>query len=60
MKTRDMVQYARALYAAHGDRAEVEAARKAQGEKAAGNADSAREWQKIRLHIKELRGPRAT
>ena len=53
MKTQEIVQYAHALYEAHGDKAEAEAAQKATDEKAAGNADEAEKWQKIRMHIKE-------
>lgn len=60
MKMQDIAQYAHALYEAHGDKAEAEAARKASDEEAAGNEAAAEKWLKIRRHIKELRGPRAT
>jgi hypothetical protein len=56
----DLVQYARNLYDAHGDRAEAEAAQKAAAARHDGNSDDAAKWDKIRFHIKELRGPRAT
>lgn len=60
MQTSIITQYAHALYAAHGDRAEHEAARKAQVANGNGESDEAKRWQSIRLHIKELRGARQT
>mgnify|MGYP000498256745 CR=1 FL=1 len=51
----DITQYAHALYEAHGDKAEAEAAQKARN---AQNSAESRKWDKIRLHIKELRGAR--
>jgi hypothetical protein len=60
MKMQDIAQHAHALYRAHGDKAEVEAAQRAASEAQSGNAAEAEKWRKIRLHIKELRGPRAT
>lgn len=60
MKMQEIVQHAHALYRAHGDKAEAEAARKASAEEAAGNPGEAEVWEKIRRQIKELRGPRAT
>jgi len=60
MGTSDLIQYAHALYSAHGDKAEAEAAQKAvQAEAANDNAEAAR-WRLIRGHIKELRGPKST
>ena len=56
MDHKDLVQYARSLYDAHGDKAEAEAAQKAATAKDAGNLDDAETWDKIRLHIRELRG----
>lgn len=53
-KTR--VQYARSLYDAHGDKAEAEAAQKAATARMAGHATHAETWEKIRAHIRELRG----
>ena len=53
----EITQYAHSLFAAHGDRAEAEAAQKARDAKS--DADT-RKWEKIRLHIKELRGARQT
>jgi hypothetical protein len=60
MDHKDLVQYARSLFDAHGDKAEAEAAQKAATAREAGKADDAEKWEKIRSHIKELRGPRAT
>jgi hypothetical protein len=60
MQTKDIIQYAHALYDAHGDKAEAEAAQKAVAAKAEGNAEDAAKWDKIRAHIKEIRGPKAT
>ncbi len=59
MKMQEIVQHAHALYEAHGDKAEAEAAQKASSEAAAGHAEEAEKWEKIRAHIQELRGPRA-
>jgi hypothetical protein len=58
MEHKDLVQYARSLYDAHGDKAEAEAAQKAAAARDAGDADEAEKWDKIRSHIKELRGAR--
>ncbi|TBX27539.1 hypothetical protein [Nioella sediminis] len=60
MGTSDLIQYAHALYNAHGDKAEAEAAQKALSEEEAGNAEEAQKWRAIRGHIKELRGPKST
>ncbi|MEJ6389005.1 hypothetical protein [Gymnodinialimonas ulvae] len=53
----DITQYAHALFVAHGDKAEAEAAQKARN---AQNTAESRKWDQIRLHIKELRGARQT
>lgn len=60
MGTRDLIQYAHALFSAHGDKAEAEAAQKALAEEATGNLAEAEKWRAIRGHIRELRGPKAT
>ncbi|WP_224815219.1 hypothetical protein [Hasllibacter sp. MH4015] len=57
MQHAEMTQYAHALYRARGDKAEVEAAQKARDAK---TETDARKWERIRLHIKELRGARQT
>ncbi len=50
-------QYARALYTAHGDRAEAEAAKKMRDSEAAGNRQEAQNWQAVRQTIRQIRGP---
>ena len=60
MQHKDLVQYARSLYDAHGDKAEAEAAQKAAAAREAGDTADAEKWEKIRTHIKELRGARET
>ncbi len=50
-------QYARALYQAHGDKAEAEPAQKARDCEAAGKPDEAEHWQAVRRAIREFRGP---
>lgn len=58
MQTGSTTRYAHALYRAHGDMAEVEAARKAQAANDEGQPEEAARWQSIRMHIRELRGAR--
>lgn len=58
MNHKDLVQYARSLFDAHGDKAEAEAAQKAATARDAGKTEDAEKWEKIRGHIKELRGAR--
>ncbi|MDW4498541.1 hypothetical protein R5H30_11155 [Sulfitobacter sp. D35] len=50
-------EYARALYRAHGDAAEAEAAKRARDCQTSGKTDEAQNWQAIRRTIHELRGP---
>jgi len=50
-------QYARALYHAHGDKAEAEAAQKARECETAGKTAEAEQWQAVRRAIREFRGP---
>lgn len=57
MKLSEIGDYAHRLYAAHGDRAEYEAAQKvleAERRKDPGQAD---DWRRIREAIRGLRGP---
>lgn len=51
-------EYARALYSAHGDQAEAEAARRARECVAAGRPEEADDWTAIRRAISGIRGPR--
>ena len=50
-------QHALALYRAHGDRAEAEAARNRKLCEARGDTEEAEQWQAIRGAIRTLRGP---
>ncbi|NNE86781.1 MAG: hypothetical protein HKN27_01790 [Silicimonas sp.] len=59
MQIAKITEYARALYAAHGDKAEAEAAQKAKGFESRGDVASAETWRAIRRAIKEFRGARA-
>jgi hypothetical protein len=49
-------EYARALYQAHGDAAEAEAARKARNCVDAGRTKEAEDWTAVRRTIRQLRG----
>ena len=51
-----IVEYARALYNAHGDKAEAEAAQKVRECEEAGKTGEAEDWKAIRTAIKEMRG----
>lgn len=51
-------EYARALFSAHGDRAEAEAAQRMRECEEAGRSDEARDWKKIRRAVNGMRGPR--
>lgn len=60
MQTTQVAQYARQLLDAHGDRAEVEAARKVQEAESRGARDEAENWRRVRAAIHELRPPHAS
>ncbi len=49
-------EIAHALYRAHGDKAEIEAAQKEQHYKDAGNTDEAEKWRAIRGSVRQMRG----
>ncbi len=49
-------EYARALYNAHGDKAEAEVAQKMRKCDEAGKTDEAGDWKKIREAIRAMRG----
>ena len=57
MNINEFQQHARKLYAAHGDRAEFEAAQRARKSLEAGNKEEAEDWRRIRSAIRQLRGP---
>lgn len=50
-------EYARALYRAHGNKAEAEAASRLRQSEQTGNQDEAENWRRIRQAISQLRGP---
>ncbi|UWQ29834.1 hypothetical protein [Leisingera sp. M523] len=50
-------EYARALYSAHGDKAELEAAQKMRACEDAGKDGEAADWKAVRQAIRALRGP---
>ncbi|KIC12322.1 hypothetical protein RA19_03570 [Leisingera sp. ANG-M1] len=50
-------EYARALYAAHGDKAEAEAAQKMRACEEAGKDDEAADWKAVRQAVRAMRGP---
>lgn len=56
MKASKVAEYARALYEAHGDKAEVEAAQKAKQHEDAGETKDAETWRAIRAAVREIRG----
>lgn len=56
MEASKVAEYARALYEAHGDKAEVEAAQKAKQHEDAGEKKDAETWRAIRAAIREIRG----
>lgn len=60
METAKVMEYARSLFTAHGDKAEAEAARKAKEAEDAGKADEAENWQSVRAAIRQMRGPNAS
>lgn len=55
MKHSEIVDYAHRLYAAHGDKAEAEAAQNVKRHEAAGEEAEAADWRRIRESIHELR-----
>lgn len=60
MELTKISEYARALYSAHGDKAEAEAARKARESEDAGNDGEAETWRAIQRAVSQLRGPYAS
>ena len=56
MEMTKIAEYARALYDAHGDKAEAEAARKAKQFEEAGDTEQAETWRSVRAAIAQLRG----
>jgi len=56
MLGQNVADYARALYEAHGDAAEAEAAQKMRAAEADGNAEELDQWRAIREAVRALRG----
>lgn len=56
MQMSDVSKYARALYNAHGDQAEAEAAQKATSFEAANDTAQAEQWRSVQRAIRGLRG----
>ncbi len=56
MEISKVTEYARALYEAHGDKAEAEAAMKAKQHEEAGEEGEAADWNAIRAAIRGIRG----
>lgn len=56
MKTTKIAEYARALYEAHGDKAEAEAAQKMAAAEAEGKTDEMEQWRSVREAVRALRG----
>lgn len=56
MEIAKIAEYARALYDAHGDKAEAEAAQRAKKHEDAGEETEAETWRAIRKAISEIRG----
>ena len=54
MEMAKITEYARALYEAHGDKAEAEAAQKARQHEDAGDAAEAETWRAVRKAISEI------
>ena len=55
MKETEIIDYARRLYEAHGDKAEAEAAQKEREARESGDVDGADNWARIRLAIHDMR-----
>ncbi|UWQ20374.1 hypothetical protein K3554_10230 [Jannaschia sp. W003] len=56
MEASRVTGYAHALYHAHGDVAEAEAAQKARRFAEAGRANEAEDWRAVRIAIRQMRG----
>ena len=57
MKATKVAEHARQLLEAHGDKAEAEAAQKANEHEAKGNTEDAANWRRVRAAIHEMRSP---
>ncbi|ANB33371.1 hypothetical protein JMM63_18485 [Rhodovulum sulfidophilum] len=57
METAKVMDYARSLLAARGDKAQAEAAQKAAALEKDGRAEDARTWRAIESALREMRAP---
>ena len=57
MQTTQVVEFARQLLDAHGDKAEAEAAHKMKEAEGKGDRQAAESWRRVRAAIHELRPP---
>jgi hypothetical protein len=60
MRQTEIQDYARQLYAAHGDKAVAEAARKALTCEEQGEHEQAASWRHVETALKVMRGPHAS
>jgi hypothetical protein len=60
MEEIQIIDYARQLFEAHGERAIAEAAQKASALERQGDRQQAETWRRIEAALKELRGPHAS
>jgi hypothetical protein len=60
METIQIQKHAQMLYAAHGDKAELEAAQKAKKLEDEGKLEEAQSWRKVQEAINQMRGPHAS
>jgi len=58
MQEIEIQDYARQLFEAHGDKAVVEAAKKARSFEDQGNTEEAKTWRHIEAALKLMRGPK--
>ena len=58
MQETEIQDYARQLFAAHGDKAIVEAAQNAHSFEEQGNTEEAKTWRHIEAALKLMRGPK--
>ncbi len=60
MTISEVQEHARKLFAAHGDKAEYEAAQRARQLEEDGKLEEAEVWRKVREAIHQMRGPHAS
>ena len=56
MLGKTVADYARALYQAHGDKAEAEAAQKMRDAEDAGHTEEVEQWRAVREAVRSIRG----